>query len=389
MKMNRFNKNISRKNTNCVKWDMIEGDKSKVVPFSIADSDYPTAKEIVRCIKKRAKHPIYGYSYPVESYYESIINWTARRYNYTIDKDNIIPTNGVVTSLYYAIKHFGKNTESVIIQPPVYNPFYSVILDNDKQVLKNRLLKENNYYTMDYDDLEKHLKSGSKMIIICSPQNPTGRVFTYDELKRVVDLAKKYDAFILSDEIHCDIMLEGNEFVSLNKFADEYNKIIVFTSISKSFGLAGLKTSNVIIKDKKLADSFREFLSHNYISFGNVFGLTAVKSAYNHAEKWLDKQNIHLTQNFKYLKNYLQSNYPKVGITKSEGTFLAWLDLSYLGMSCVKMRESLKEFGIIINEGRRYDEDCKGYIRFNFACSRKQLKLGLEVLGQFLNQFEN
>lgn len=387
--MRRFNRNISRKNTGCVKWDMIEGDKSKIIPFSIADSDYPTAKEIEKCLKKRVKHPIYGYSYPDNEYFDSIINWTKKRYNYTIDKDNIIPTNGVVTSLYYAIKHFGKNTDSVIIQPPVYNTFYSVILDNDKEIVKNRLLKEDNYYTMNYVELEEQLKAGSKMILLCSPQNPTGRVFTYQELEKVVNLAIKYDAFILSDEIHCDIMLDNHKFVSLNEFADKHSKIAVFTSISKSFGLAGLKTSNVIIKNKKLAEEFREFLRHKYISFGNVFGLTGVKSAYNHAEEWLDKQNVHLTRNFKYLKEFFQVNYPKVGVTKTEGTFLAWLDLGYLGMSCVKMQEELQKMGIIINEGRRYDEDCRGYIRFNFACSQKQLKLGLKALGEFLDQYEN
>lgn len=367
---------------------MIEGDNSNIVPFSIADSDYPTAKAIERCIKKRAKHPIYGYSYPNDDYFESIINWTKRRYGYEINKDNIIPANGVVTSLYYAVKFFGKDSKGVIVQPPVYNPFYSIILDNDKEIIVNKLIKEDNYFTIDYNDLEEKFKEGNKVLILCSPHNPTGRVFSKGELEKIVLLAKKYDAYILADEIHCDIVLHDNKFTSVNHFAHVYNKLIVFTSISKSFGLAGLKTSNIIIKDQELANSFREFLAHNYISFGNVFGLTAVKSAYNLAEDWLDAQNKHLSNNYDILYNYFAENYPKVGVTKSEGTFLAWLDFSYLDIPCVKMQEELKKIGILINEGKRYSEHCKGYIRFNFACSIKQLKHGLKMLGKFLDEHQ-
>lgn len=384
--MSRFNKKISRKNTNCVKWDLIEKNDGHIIPFSIADSDYPTSKAIEKCLKKRAKHPIYGYSYPDDNYFESIINWTKSRYNYEIKKENIIPTNGVVTSLYYAIKFLETTTDGVIIQPPVYNPFYSVIIDNNKKVIKNKLIKNDNYFTINYEELEEQLKT-NKILLICSPQNPTGRVFTYEELEKLVHLAKKYDAYILSDEIHCDIMLDNNKFVSINSFAHIHNKLMSFTSVSKSFGLAGLKTSNVIIKDEKIANDFRDFLAHKYISFGNVFGLTAVKSAYNRSLQWLNAQNEHLTNNFHILKEFFNTKYPKVGVTKSEGTFLAWLDLSYLEVPCVKMQEELKIMGIIINEGKRYSEDCKGYIRFNFACSKKQLLIGLNTVGKFIDSY--
>lgn len=380
--MRRFNKKISRKNTDCIKWDMIE---DGVLPFSIADSDYPTSKAIVKCLKARAKHPVYGYSFPDEAYFESIVNWNKRRYNYEITKDNIIPTNGVVTSLFYAINFLTDVTKGIIVQTPVYNPFYSVILDNNKKIVENKLIKENNYFTIDFKELDKQL-SKNKILIFCNPQNPTGRVFTYEEVKKVVELAKKHDAYILLDEIYCDIMLNGNEFTSVNRFADKHSKMIVFTSISKSFGLAGLKTSNIIIKDLKLAEAFRQFLQSKHISYGNVFGLKAVKAAYNKSEEWLDKQNRHLSNNYRILSEYFEKNYPKVGVTKAEGTFLAWLDLSFLGLPCEKMQEELAKMGVMINEGKRYSEDCKGYIRFNFACSQKQMLQGLNILGNFIDQ---
>lgn len=385
--MSRFNKKVSRYNTNCVKWDAIEKSDIKITPFSIADSDYPTSKAVERCLRKRARHPIYGYSFPDEHYFNSIINWTIRRYDYEITTDNIIPTNGVVTSLYYAIKLWLGNSKGVIVQPPVYNPFYQVIMDNGIEIVKNKLVKEDNYFTIDYNDLEEKLKT-NKMLIFCNPQNPTGRVFTYEEIKKVVELAKKHDAFILSDEIHADIILGDNKFVSANKFADIYKKIVVFTSVSKSFGLAGLKTSNVIIKDLELAEEYRAYLKLHHVGYGNLFGLTGVKASYNKGEKWLDAQNKFLTKNFELLKDFFANNYPGVGVTKTEGTFLAWLDLSYLEMSCIKMQELLKEEGIFINEGKRYSEDCKGYIRFNFACPKKQLLCGLKAVGRFLDKYQ-
>ena len=310
--MKRFNEKISRKNTNCVKWDMID---DNVLSFSIADSDYPTSEEIVKCLTDRVNHPVYGYTFPDPMYYESIINWTKRRYGYEITKSNIIPTNGVVTSLYYAINFLKDKTEGIIVQTPVYNPFYSVIQDNGKKIVENKLIKNDNFYTMNFQELDKQLET-NKILILCNPQNPTGRVFTYDEIKEIVRLAKKHNAYILSDEIHCDVILDGHKFTSVNKFASEYKNMIVFTSISKSFGLAGLKTSNVIIKDEKLADEFRAFLATKYIGSGNIFGLVAVKAAYNHSEAWLDKQNKHLTNTFRLLKEYLNKNTLKLVLLK-------------------------------------------------------------------------
>lgn len=378
--MKRFNEKVSRKNTNCVKWDMAD---ENVLPFSIADSDYPTSEAIAKCLTDRVNHPVYGYTFPDEMYYESIINWTKRRYGYEIDKDNIIPTNSVVTALYYAINYLKDVTEGIIVQTPVYNPFYSVILDNGKKIVENRLIKKDNYYTINLQELDRLLET-NKILLLCNPQNPTGRVFTYDEIHEIVKLAKKHNAYILSDEIHCDIIHDGYKFTSVNRFADLYKNIIVFTSISKSFGLAGLKTSNVIIKDKKLAEGYRAFLQSKYISYGNIFGLVAVKAAYNQSEEWLDKQNKHLTNNYNLLKEYLNKNHPEVGVTKAEGTFLAWLDLSFLRMPCEVMQQELLKFGISINEGKRYSEDCKGYIRFNFACSEDLLMEGLKILSKFI-----
>lgn len=379
--MRRFNKKISRKNTNCVKWDMIEGD---YLPFSIADSDYPTAPAVVKCLKKRASHPVFGYSFVDDTYFDSIINWSKKRYKYDLKKENIIPANGVVTSLYHAINYLSDITEGVVVQTPAYNSFYSVILDNNKKIVENQLVKNDNYYTINYDLLDKQL-SKNKILIFCNPHNPTGRVFKYGEVKKVVELAKKHNTYILSDEIHCDIMLDNNEFTSVNRFADTYDKMMAFTSISKSFGLAGLKTSNIIIKDEKLANDFREFLSRRYISSGNVFGLGAVKAAYNESEEWLEKQNKHLTNNYHLLREFFNKNYPEVGVTKAEGTFLAWLDLSFLGIPCEVMQQELQQCGILVNEGKRYSGDCKGYIRFNFACSTLQMMQGLNILGKFID----
>lgn len=383
LNMKRFNKKIIKKNTSCAKWDLLEED---VLPFSIADSDYATSEAIRKCLIERAKHPIYGYTYPDNEYFDSIIRWTKRRYGYDLVKENIIPASGVVISLFHAIKFLKDKVDGVIIQTPVYNPFYSVIEDNGLKIIKNPLINKDNYYLIDFPLLEKQVDN-KKLILLCNPHNPTGRAFSYDELKKIVDLAKKHNAYILSDEIHCDILLDGNKFTSLNKFSDIYNKIIVFNSVSKSFNLAGLKTSNIIVKDLEIANEFRSFLKNNYFSYGNIFGLTALKAAYNCSEKWLDLQNKHLSNNYKILKEYFRNNYPKVGVTKQEATYLAWLDLSYLDVSCLKMKDELAKLGMVVNEGKRYSEECEGFIRFNFACSKVQLKKGLNILGKYLDKY--
>jgi len=381
--VNRFNKKVSRKNTNCVKWDLLE---DEILPFSIADSDYATAAAIVKCLTERARHPVFGYTYPDDEYFDSIIRWTKRRYGYDIVKDNIIPANGVVGSLYYAIKFLKDNVDGVIIQTPVYNPFYSVILNNNVKIIENPLINNDNYYTINFALLAQQIDH-KKIILLCNPHNPTGRVFRYDELKKIVELAKKHDVFILSDEIHCDIMLNNNKFTSLNTFSDMYNKIMVFNSVSKSFNLAGLKTSNIIIKDVDIANDFQLFLKSNFFSYGNLFGLTALKAAYNYAEEWLDLQNKHLSNNYELLKKYFNTNYPKVGVTKQEATYLAWLDLSFLGIPCHKMQEELLQLGIMVNDGKRYSQHCNGFIRFNFACSKEQLQKGLNIMGTFIDNY--
>ncbi|MGI6714199.1 MAG: MalY/PatB family protein [Bacilli bacterium] len=381
--MKRFNKKVSRKNTNCVKWDLLEDD---ILPFSIADSDYATSEAIVKCLITRAKHPIYGYTYPDQEYFESLMRWTKKRYGYQITKENIIPASGVVTSLYYAIKYLKDQVDGVIIQTPAYHPFFSITLDNGLKIIENPLINHENYYSIDFDLLEKQIDH-HKIILLCNPHNPTGRAFRHEELQRIVELAKKHDVFILSDEIHCDILLNDNKFLSLNLFSDVHNKIIVFNSISKSFNLAGLKTSNIIIKDQEIADDFRAFLRSNYYGSGNLFGLTALKAAYNCAEKWLDAQNRHLSNNYNILRNYLNQHYPQVGVNQQEATYLAWLDLSFLGIPCPKMHEELIRRGMIINEGQRYSRDCPGFIRFNFACSEEQLIKGLNILGNFIDDY--
>lgn len=272
----------------------------------------------------------------------------------------------------------------VIIQTPVYNPFYIVIRDNNLKIIENPLIRVNNHYEIDFELLAKQIDN-RKILLICNPQNPTGRVHTYDELKRIVELAKKHDVFILSDEIHCDIMLYGTKFTSLNEFSHMYNKIMVFNSVSKAFGLAGLKTSNIIIRDEEIDNEFREYLRGEHFSCGNLFGLTALKTAYNEAEEWLELQNKHLANNYKIIKEFFNTNYPQVGVTEQGATYLAWLDFSFLNMPCAQMQEELLKLGVMVNDGKRYSENCNGFIRFNFACPEGQLREGLKIIGTFID----
>ncbi|OQC10830.1 MAG: Cystathionine beta-lyase PatB [Tenericutes bacterium ADurb.Bin087] len=380
--MNNFNQQISRRNTSSAKWDLIDDD---VLPFSIADNDYATSEAIVKALVERAKHPIYGYTFPDDDYFKSTINWTKRRYGYDIVKDNIIAATGVVISLFHAIKFLNKDIDGVIVQTPVYNPFYMVIRDNNLNIIENPLIRINNHYEIDFALLASQIDR-KKILLLCNPQNPTGRVHTYEELKRIVELAKKHNVFILSDEVHCDIMLDDSKFTSLNMFTHIYNKIIVFNSVSKSFGLAGLKTSNIIIRDLKIASEFREYLQGQHFSCGNLFGLTALKAAYNESEAWLESQNKYLANNYAIIKEYFNKNYPAVGVTDQSATYLAWLDFSFLKMPCAKMQDELLKLGVMVNDGKRYGENCNGFIRLNFACPEVQLRQGLKIIGTFIDK---
>ncbi|HRT69078.1 MAG TPA: MalY/PatB family protein [Bacilli bacterium] len=388
--MNHFNKPINRLNTSSLKWDSIKirTEKENVLPFWVADSDYMTAKPIMEALTSRIKNGAFGYTYIDQEYLEIVKNWVWRRYQYRIEKDWIVTTPGIVPALFFAISVLTTPEAKIIIQSPVYNPFYSVIINNNRKILENKLLPIDNTYQMDFINLEALLKEGAEMMILCSPHNPVGRVWTEAEILKVVKLCKQYNCLLVSDEIHCDLVFKEYPFTSIGKFFHLYDKMIICTAPSKTFNIAGLMTSNIIIKDLTLREKFKRELSIRSIGDPNLFGIEACKAAYTKCDDWLEAQVKHIQKNAMLVNQYFKKHIPEAKIAKLEGTYLMWIDMRFMHLTSEALVKKLIDYGIFVNPGAMYGADYDGFIRLNIACPQQQLQKGLEIIGKFVAEYK-
>ena len=388
--MNHFNKPINRLNTSSLKWDSIKirTEKENVLPFWVADSDYMTAKPIMAALTSRIKNGAFGYTYVDQEYLEIVKNWVWRRYQYQIEKDWIVPTPGIVPALFFAINALTTPEAKIIIQSPVYNPFYSVIINNNRKILENKLLPIDNTYQMDFINLEALLKEGAEMMILCSPHNPVGRVWTEAEILKVVKLCKQYNCLLVSDEIHCDLVFKEYPFTSIGKYFHLYDKMIICTAPSKTFNIAGLMTSNIIIKDLTLREKFKRELSIRSIGDPNLFGIEACKAAYTKCDDWLEAQVKHIQKNAMLVNQYFKKHIPEAKIAKLEGTYLMWIDMRFMHLTSETLVKKLIDYGIFVNPGAMYGADYDGFIRLNIACPQQQLQKGLEIIGKFVAEYK-
>jgi cystathionine beta-lyase len=388
--MNHFNKPINRLNTSSLKWDSIKirTEKENVLPFWVADSDYMTAKPIMEALTSRIKNGAFGYTYVDQEYLEIVKNWVWRRYQYQIEKDWIVTTPGIVPALFFAINALTTPEAKIIIQSPVYNPFYSVIINNNRKILENKLLPIDNTYQMDFINLEALLKEGAEMMILCSPHNPVGRVWTEAEILKVVKLCKQYNCLLVSDEIHCDLVFKEYPFTSIGKYFHLYDKMIICTAPSKTFNIAGLMTSNIIIKDLTLREKFKRELSIRSIGDPNLFGIEACKAAYTKCDDWLEAQVKHIQKNAMLVNQYFKKHVPEAKIAKLEGTYLMWIDMRFMHLTSETLVKKLIDYGIFVNPGAMYGADYDGFIRLNIACPQQQLQKGLEIIGKFVAEYK-
>ncbi len=388
--MNHFNKPINRLNTSSLKWDSIKirTEKENVLPFWVADSDYMTAKPIMEALTSRIKNGAFGYTHIDQEYLEIVKNWVWRRYQYRIEKDWIVTTPGIVPALFFAINALTTPEAKIIIQSPVYNPFYSVIINNNRKILENKLLPIDNTYQMDFINLEALLKEGAEMMILCSPHNPVGRVWTEAEILKVVKLCKQYNCLLVSDEIHCDLVFKEYPFTSIAKYFHLYDKMIICTAPSKTFNIAGLMTSNIIIKDLTLREKFKRELSIRSIGDPNLFGIEACKAAYTKCDDWLEAQVKHIQKNAMLVNQYFKKHIPEAKIAKLEGTYLMWIDMRFMHLTSETLVKKLIDYGIFVNPGAMYGADYDGFIRLNIACPQQQLQKGLEIIGKFVAEYK-
>lgn len=388
--MNQFNKSINRLNTSSTKWDSIKirTKKENILPFWVADSDYMTAKPIMEALTSRIKNGAFGYTYVDQEYLEIVKDWVGRRYQYQIEKDWIVTTPGVVTALFFAVGALTTPEAKIIVQSPVYNPFYSVITNNNRRIRENKLIPTGNTYEMDFINLEVLLKEGVEMMILCNPHNPVGRVWKEEEILKVVQLCKQYNCLLVSDEIHCDLVFKEYPFTSIGKYFDYYDNMVICTAPSKTFNIAGLMTSNVIIKNVALREKLKRELSIRSLGEPNLLGLEACKAAYTQCDDWLEAQVEHIKKNASLVYRYFKKVIPEAKIAKLEGTYLMWIDMRFMHLSSEILVKKLIDYGIYVNSGVMYGADYDGFIRFNIACPKEQLQKGLEIIGKFVTEYK-
>ena len=388
-----FDEVINRHNTASEKWDFLKErfGYEDLLPLWVADMDFRSPKPVIDAIISRAMHGVYGYTCLTESYYESVIRWYKRRYKWEIRKEWIVYTPGVVPAINLAIRAFTNPGDKIIVQPPVYYPFYNSIESNGRRVLYNPLKLTNNRYEMDFDDLEIKAKdSNARIMILCSPHNPVGRVWTKDELSILGDICIDNGVLVISDEIHSDITYPGIVHTNFASISDKFaNNSITCTSVSKTFNLAGLQISNIIIPNKDIRQIFEVSTISTGISNPNAFAEIAARTAYNECEDWLDEFLKYIKGNFDFLKEFIKEKLPKVKIIEPEGTYLCWLDFREVESDAKTLeRLILKDAKVALDEGYIFRNGGEGFERINMACPRSILKEALNRIASTLADLE-
>ncbi len=379
-----FDSIIERRRTKSMKWDALEelfGQKD-LIPLWVADMDFKSPPEVIEAVINRAEHGIFGYAGSYDSYFTAVVNWLKRRFQWEVEKEWIVPCPGVIPALNLLVRTFTNPGDKVIIQPPVYHPFYKAIRNNGCHVLQNPLKLEGGRYHMDFNDLEKKIDDRTRMLILCSPHNPVGRVWRREELVELAEICLKYDILVVSDEIHADLVYKNFRHVPFPIISREIStNCIVLTAPSKTFNLAGLQTSNTIIPDALLRKIFKAALESIGFSRPNIFGLEALEAAYTYGEPWLEALLSYLEGNLEFLTNYIEEKIPPLKVIRPEGTYLVWLDCRELGMTAAELENFMRtKVGLALNEGYIFGSGGEGFERINIACPRSLLKTALQKL---------
>ncbi len=381
-----FDTIIDRSGTHSVKWDMRQAHfgNDKVMPFWVADMEFFSPPAVQQALQQRIRHNCFGYTLMPESYWESFAAWAAKRHLWKPERESLQFSPGVIPALDFAIQSMTKPGDGVIIQPPVYHPFYNVVKRNRRKLLLNPLRLENGRYHMDFENLEEHLKNGAKAVILCNPHNPVGRVYTKQELETLGEYCLRYGAKIVSDEIHWDIVYSEAVHVPIAALDKELADItITATSPGKTFNLQGFNTAFVVISDKKLRQGFELARHRNGIFMNNVPGITATEAAYSEGEAWLDDLLVYLEGNYKKMRNYIREEMPGVELIQPEGTYVAWLDFRRIPVDDI-YRFMIEKAGVGLNNGLEFGEEGRGFLRFNFAAPRAMVEEGLEKMAAAL-----
>lgn len=362
------------------KWNGAKNASVDAVPLSVADMEFMTAEPIKNALSKLAREQILGYTDPTDAYFEAVRSWMKRRHNFEITRDELVMTPGVVNALGILIEAVTKSDDGIIILTPVYYPFDMAVLAKSRKFIYSELLLKDGKYEIDFEDLEKKAKlPEAKAIIFCNPHNPIGKVWTKQELQKVTDICNSNGVFIIDDEIHNDLIMPGVTHTVMATLDEKTkNNIAVCTAPSKTFNLAGLQCSNIIIPNKKVKAKADAVMMMNLQSHLNIFAYEACKTAYNECEDWLEELLTVIDSNAKYVESFMTENFPEIRVFPLEGTYLQWLDMRSLGMTHIELREMLEDADIFLDWGEMFGDKGRGFQRINLACAKSTLEKTME-----------
>ena len=381
--MYNFDELIERRGTNCVKWD--ESPSDDVIPLWVADMDFKAAPAILEAVKKRAEHGVFGYNIVPESYYEAVISWFRRRHQWEIQREWVLYTTAVVPAMSCVIKAFTMPGEKVLILSPAYNCFFSSIRNNGCEVLESPLKRVEDTFEVDWLDFEaKCADEKTTVFLLCNPHNPCGRVWTREELQRMYDICHQYGVKVVSDEIHCELIMPGHQFVPFGTITDD---CVVMNSPSKNFNTAGLQIANIICTQSEWRRRIDRAININEVCDVNPFGIVALQAAYNESEDWINELCQYLWGNYEALCAFAAEHLPQWKVCRLEGTYLPWVDISALGITAQAYADRLlSEAKVWVNPGTMYGPQTgEGYIRLNIACPRSRLMEALERIASIKN----
>ena len=382
MKYN-FDEIVPRKHTNCLKYDNVMEifGTEDILPMWIADMDFRTPDFIVNAIRKRLDHELLGYTYCCKRWKPAIQNWVSRRYGWEVKEEEIGFVGGIVPAISFALQCFTKAGDKVLIQPPVYHPYHHVTHDLERTLVFNPLKLVNGLFEVDFVEFEEKVKD-CKVFLLCNPHNPGGRVWSREELVRMCDICAKYNVLVISDEIHCDMTLKGYKHIPFASCCDKAKDLcITFMAASKTFNIAGLKSSYHIIQNEDIRNQYHEFLRKSELDTAHVFATGPVATAYNEGEEWLGQMLEYVEANIDFMEQYLKDNMPKMGMIRPQASFLVFLDARGLGLPHDELVEFfVREAKVGMNDGAMFGEEGSGYMRMNLGCPRSVLEKALNQI---------
>ncbi|HNY37329.1 MAG TPA: MalY/PatB family protein [Petrotogaceae bacterium] len=393
MKKYNFEDIHERRGTHSIKYDFLKAfyTKEDLLSMWVADMDFQTADEIIDTVVNVAKTGIYGYCGIDDDFYNSIIHWFSERRNLVLDKEWIMFVPGIVPAISISLLGLTVPGDKIILQPPVYYPFYSCIENNGRRVVFNNLINENGYYKMDFEALERSIDVNTRVLILCNPHNPVGRVWTENELSMLGEICKKNDLIIFSDEIHSDLIYEKDKFKSIFSLNEDLReRTVTFFAPSKTFNLAGLSTSFMVVPNRSLRGKMQSIMNSLALNNINMFGLNALIAAYSHGGEWLDQLLNYLKGNIDYVLDFFEKKLPQVKIFKPEGTYLLWMDFRFLGLNDEELSKFfIEKVGVALDDGYIFGRTGSGFQRMNIACSRKIVCKACEKIYEAVKLLEN